>query len=104
MQLSRFTVTYEGIRPGEHVLYNVLEDRYAGVDDFTLRALTRWAAGEAPATVEESESQEILLEDGFLVRERAEDDARVRAHLDKAREGIPGDRKSTRLNSSHGYI
>src|SRR5882672_8844341 len=90
MQLSRFTVTYEGIRPGEHVLYNVLEDRYAGVDDLTLRALTRWAAGEEPATAEESESQEVLLEDGFLVRERAEDDARVRAHLDKAREGIPG--------------
>jgi uncharacterized protein len=90
MQLSRFTVTYEGIRPGEHVLYNVLEDRYAGVDDFTLRALTRWAAGEEPATAEESESQEILLEDGFLVRERAEDDAHVRAYLDKAREGIPG--------------
>ncbi|HEY4769995.1 MAG TPA: radical SAM protein, partial [Myxococcales bacterium] len=90
MQLSRFTVTYEGIRPGEHVLYNVLEDRYAGVDDFTLRALTRWAAGEEPATREESESQEILLEDGFLVRERAEDDAHVRAYLDKAREGIPG--------------
>src|SRR5712664_1283371 len=90
MQLSRFTVTYEGIRPGEHVLYNVLEDRYAGVDDLTLRALTRWAAGDDPATAEESESQEILLEDGFLVRERAVDDARVRAHLDKAREGIPG--------------
>src|SRR5467141_2694969 len=90
MQLSRFTVTYEGIRPGEHVLYNVLEDRYAGVDDLTLRALTRWAAGEVAATAEESESQEILLEDGFLVRERAEDDARVRAYLDKAREGIPG--------------
>ncbi|HEY4885165.1 MAG TPA: radical SAM protein [Myxococcales bacterium] len=90
MQLSRFTVTYEGIRPGEHVLYNVLEDRYAGVDDLTLGALTRWGAGEEPATAEERESQEILREDGFLVRERAEDDARVRAHLDKAREGIPG--------------
>ena len=90
MQLSRFTVTYEGIRPGEHVLYNVLEDRYAGVDDLTLGALTRWGAGEEPATAEERESQEILREDGFLVRERAEDDARVRAYLDKAREGIPG--------------
>ena len=81
MQLSRFTVTYEGIRPGEHVLYNVLEDRYAGVDDLTLGALTRWGAGEEPATAEERESQEILREDGFLVRERAEDDARVRAIL-----------------------
>ncbi len=90
MQLSRFTVTYEGIRPGEHVLYNVLEDRYAGVDDLTLRALTRWAAGEEPASAEERENQEVLLEDGILVRERAEDDVRVRAHLDKAREGIPG--------------
>jgi len=50
----------------------------------------RWAAGEEPATAEESENRDILLEDGFLVRERAEDDARVRAYLDKAREGIPG--------------
>jgi uncharacterized protein len=90
VHLSRFVVTYEGVRPGEHVLYSVLEDRYAGVDEPTLRALERWAAGEEPATSEERETQDVLLEDGFLVRDRAQDDARVRAHLDKAREGIPG--------------
>jgi uncharacterized protein len=90
VHLSRFVVMYEGVRPGEHVLYSVLEDRYAGVDEPTLRALERWAAGEEPATAEERETQDVLLEDGFLVRDRAQDDARVRAHLDKAREGIPG--------------
>ena len=90
MQLSRFVVTYEDVRPGEHVLYSVLDDRYAGLDDLTLKALDRWTAGEEPGTAEERESQDVLLEDGFLVRGRAEDDARVRAYLDKAREGIPG--------------
>jgi len=90
MHLSRFVVAYQGIRPGESVLYSVLDDRYAGVDDATLNAVARWTAGEEAATEEEREAQEVLLEDGFLVRERAEDDARVRAYLDKAREGIPG--------------
>jgi uncharacterized protein len=90
MQLSRFVITYENVRPGEHVLYSVLEDRYAGVDDQALKAFERWASGEEPATEEERENQEVLVDDGFLVRDRAEDDARVRAYLDKAREGIPG--------------
>src|ERR1700682_4687399 len=90
MQLSRFVVAYEDVRPGEHVLYSVLEDRYAGLDDLTLKALERWTAGEEPHTPEERESQDVLLEDGFLVQDRAEDDARVRTYLDKAREGAPG--------------
>src|SRR6266481_2148907 len=90
MQLSRFVVAYENVRPGEHVLYSVLEDRYAGVDDPTLRALARWSAGEQPGDAEERETRGMLVEDGFLVADRAEDDARVAAHLDKAREGVPG--------------
>src|SRR4051812_11834061 len=90
MHLSRFVVAYEDVRPGEHVLYSVLDDRYAGVDGGTLEALQRWSEGQEPATEEERETQEALLEDGLLVRDRAEDDARLRAHLDKAREGIPG--------------
>ena len=90
MQLSRFVVAYENVRPGEHVLYSVLEDRYAGIDDATLRAVARWSAGEVPANAEELETQGVLVEDGFLVEGRGEDDARVSAHLDKAREGVPG--------------
>src|SRR5256712_6475565 len=90
MQLSRFVVAYENVRPGEHVLYSVLEDRYAGIDDATLRAVARWSAGEVPANGEERETQGVLVEGGFLVEGRGEDDARVAAHLDKAREGVPG--------------
>jgi len=90
MHLSRFVVAYEDVRPGEHILYSVLDDRYAGVDGATLEALERWSEGQEPATEEERETQEALLEDGLLVHDRAEDDARLRAHLDKAREGIPG--------------
>ena len=90
MQLSRFVVAYENVRPGEHVLYSVLEDRYVGIDDATLRAVDRWSAGGAPATAEERETQGVLVEDRFLVEGRGEDDARVSAHLDKAREGVPG--------------
>ncbi|MGE5048684.1 MAG: hypothetical protein ACM3PC_08965, partial [Deltaproteobacteria bacterium] len=90
MQLSRFVVTYPDLRPGEHVLYSVLEDRYAGVDDATLRAIERWKTGESPTDDEEREVQAALIEDGLLVEGRAEDDARLRAHLDKASEGVPG--------------
>src|SRR2546430_13668348 len=90
MQHSRFVVAYENVRAGEHVLYSVIEDRYAGIDETTLRGIARWSAGDQPATAEEHEAQDVLVEDGFLVRDRLEDDARVRAYLDKAREGVPG--------------
>jgi uncharacterized protein len=90
MHLSRFVVAYENVRPGEHVLYNVLEDRYVGIDEPTRAAVSRWASGEEPSGHEERETQDVLLEDGFLVRGRADDDQRVRAHLEKASEGVPG--------------
>ena len=90
MQLSRFVVSYQAVRPDEHVLYNVLEDRYVGVDNLTLRAVDRWQSGAAAADATERETQEVLLEDGFLVHGRADDDRRLRAHLDKAAGGIPG--------------
>jgi uncharacterized protein len=90
MQLSRFVVPYHNVRPGEHVLYSVLEDRYIGVDEPTLKALDRWRQDPLPADATERETQEALLDDGFLVHERAQDDERLRAYLDKAREGIPG--------------
>ena len=90
MQKSRFVVSYPNVRPGEHVLYNVLDDRYLGVDDLTLEAMGRWEEGAASADAMEEETQQALLEDGFLVPSRDDDDARLRAHLERASEGIPG--------------
>ena len=90
MLLSRFVVAYEDVRSGEHVLYSVLEDRYAGIDDATLAAIRRWDSGAEAADAEEREAQAALAEDGFLVRSRQEDDERLRAHLERASEGLPG--------------
>jgi len=90
MHLSRFVVPYENVRPGEHVLYSVLDDRYIGIDEPTLEALTRWQQGGPPVDSSERETQDVLLEDGFLVEARAVDDERLRAHLDQASEGVPG--------------
>jgi uncharacterized protein len=90
MLLSRFVVPYPDVREGEHVLYSVLEDRYVGIDDPTMEALQRWTRGVAPADAVERETCEVLLEDGFLVEDRAQDDARLREHLDRASEGESG--------------
>jgi uncharacterized protein len=90
MQLSRFVVNYRDVRPGEHVLYSVLNDRYAGIDAATLEAIESWTRGAEPASADERDAQQVLLEDGFLVRSRAEDDVNVRAFLDRAAEGIAG--------------
>jgi len=89
MELSRFVVAYNDVRPGEHVLYSVLADHYIGIDSATSDALEHWARGRLPADSAERETQEVLLEEGFLVRSRAEDDANLRAFLDRAAEGIP---------------
>src|SRR5438128_1199894 len=90
MQLSRFVVTYRDVRPGEHVLYDVLGDRYAGVDDEAFEALGRWSSGSDPAGAGEAQAQRALADLGLLVRDPAEDDERLRAHLDAAAEGTPG--------------
>lgn len=90
MQLSRFVVTYENVRPGENVLYSVLDDRYLGLDENTLAAVRRWSVGGAAADAIESETQQVLLDDGFLVESRSVDDVRLRAQLDKAAQGYPG--------------
>jgi uncharacterized protein len=90
MQLSRFVVRYPEVRPGEHVLYSVLEDRYVGIDRVTWQALERWERGESPSAGDEEEVQEALADDGILVESRAEDDARLRTYLDNASEGMPG--------------
>src|SRR5690242_7412422 len=87
--MSRLVVSYRDVRPGEHILYSVLDDRYVGIDDATFEAIDRWTRGIAP-DAEERETQSVLAEDGFVVRDREEDDARLRAHLDRAANGIDG--------------
>src|SRR5260221_14536734 len=88
MELSRFVVSYPNVRPGEHVLYSVLEDRYVGVDELTLSAVARWKAGAAAADAE-LETQSALVDDGILVHSRADDDPRPPEHPGKDSEGIP---------------
>jgi uncharacterized protein len=90
MQLSRFVVAYRSVRPAEHVLYSVLSDRYLGVDAATLDGIDRWSRGLSPGNSAERDTQDALLEDGFLVHDRAEDDERLREYLDRASDGVPG--------------
>jgi uncharacterized protein len=90
MQLSRFVVRYQDVRPGEHILYSVLLDRYLGIDDATQESLDRWTAGGWPANQDERALALTLIEEGFVVQEREEDDAALRAHLETAREGLAG--------------
>src|ERR687883_1573663 len=84
MQVSRFVVPYRDVRPGEHILYSVLDDRYVGIDDATFAAIGRWTRDVPPADEPEREAQSVLVEDGFVVRGGEEDDERLRAHLDRA--------------------
>lgn len=88
MQPSRFLVTYESVRPDEHVLYDVLADRYVGVNDATLSAITRVADGTSDEDDRAVAGE--LAEQGFLVADRAEDDRRLRAHLEGVARGVPG--------------
>jgi len=48
MQLSRFVVAYQDVRPGEHVLYSVLTDRYAGIDAATQERVVDAVRAAAP--------------------------------------------------------
>lgn len=91
MQLSRFVVRYLDVQPDEHVLYDVLGDRYVGVDGATLGVVDEWTGGRAPAGQDELETAAALAEAGFLVDGRATDDARLRAHLEEASEGVRGE-------------
>jgi uncharacterized protein len=86
---SRFVVEYPDVRPGEHVLYDVISDRYVGVDGAMLGALERWRTC-APEGEAEREAQRALLEMGFLVEDDRADEARLEAHLARSAEGMPG--------------
>jgi uncharacterized protein len=89
VRLSRFVKVYGDVRPGEHVLYDVIADRYAGVDDRTLQAIERWRH-ELPAPGEEAEAAKTFAELGFLVNGDEADEARLAASMKRAGEGMPG--------------
>ena len=90
MQLSRFVLIYRSVAENEHILYSVLNDRYAGVDTTTLDTIELWQAGISPQGPEEMELAEVLKESGFLVSAREEDDEALQRHLARASEGKPG--------------
>ena len=82
-------MAYPDVRPGEHILYDVISDRYVGVDGAMLGALERWRTS-APAGESEREARQALLEMGFLVEDAKGDEARLDAHLARSAEGMPG--------------
>jgi uncharacterized protein len=88
MRLSRFVFSLRDVAPGEHVLYDVISDRYVGVDGATLEAMARWSAN-APSAGVEAETASALAELGFLVSDAAEDDARLAASRAATAEGMP---------------
>jgi uncharacterized protein len=88
VQISRFVLEYDTVRPGEHVLYDVISDRYVGVDDATRAAIARWVES-GPRGAEEKAAAKVLGEAGILVEDEAADGARLRTFLERANEGIP---------------
>jgi len=88
VRLSRFVITYRAVRESEHVLYDVVGDRYVGVDDRTMAALQRWQTS-APRPGEEAEAAGALAELGFLVDDAEADAARLRAAERQAARGMP---------------
>jgi uncharacterized protein len=88
VHLSRFVVAYRDAVPGEHVLYDVLEDRYVGVDGAGLDAISRWRDA-SPAEAERT-AAEALQEMGFVVADEAADEARLRGAEARARTGPAG--------------
>jgi uncharacterized protein len=88
VRLSRFIATYRDAVPGEHVLYDVIEDRYVGVDEAGLAAISRWAS--APPAEDERDAAASLHELGMVVADDAEDEARLAAAEARARRGPEG--------------
>jgi len=89
MRLSQYVVQYPNVRPGEHVLYDVVGDRYVGLDDAALETLARWRRGE-PVRPEEREGAEALRELGFLVEGEAADAERLAGARRAAARGREG--------------
>ena len=88
MQLSRFLVTYESVRTDEHVLYDVLADRYVGLNDAALASIARATAGSGDE--DDDAIADELAAQGFLVEDRAHDDRRLRDHLGSVARSEPG--------------
>jgi uncharacterized protein len=89
VHLSRFVVAYRDAAPGEHVLYDVIGDRYVGVDGELLTAIEGWSQ-QGPSSEAEGQAQASLAELGFLVPDAADDEARLGQHFGRAAEGMPG--------------
>jgi uncharacterized protein len=88
VQLSRFLVTYESIRTDEHVLYDVLADRYVGLNDAALASIARATAGSGDEDDDAIAGE--LASQGFLVEDRAHDDRRLREHMSAVARSEPG--------------
>jgi uncharacterized protein len=89
VRLSRFVAVYRDAAPGEHVLYDVVGDRYVGVDDAMLAALAAPGDGQGEAVGAETDAQAALREMGFLVAGDADDERRLAKHWRAASEGMP---------------
>ncbi len=89
MRLSRYVVAYVDALPGEHVLYDVIGDRYVGIDDALLAGIRRWESAP-PSDEAGREAQRTLAEMGFVVAGDAEDDARLDESWRASAEGISG--------------
>lgn len=90
MHLSRFLVTYESVRADEHVLYDVLADRYVGVNSATLDSIARITSPQGSEDEDDRAVAADLAAQGFLVAGRAHDDRRLREHLARVARGEPG--------------
>ena len=66
MQISRFVVGYDDVRPNEHVLYSVLHDRYVGIDADIRSAIARWVSGKPAQGEDEREVRAALLDQGVV--------------------------------------
>lgn len=89
MRLSRYVVTYLDVCRGEHVLYDVIGDRYVGIDESGLTAIQRWVHAD-PAPGDESAAATQLAAMGFLVADDAGDAARLAEAERTAAQGRPG--------------
>jgi uncharacterized protein len=97
VRLSRFVVTHRDVLPGEHVLYDVVGDRYVGVDDGGLAAIARWRA--APPAEAERDGAAALAELGFVVEDDAADERRLQEAERKGRGGPAGQTYVTLLTT-----